>query len=508
MNKRPVVLCILDGWGDEKNKEYNAPKIANTPNFDKLLNSCPNSHLKACGLAVGLPDGQMGNSEVGHMNIGAGRIIIQTLPRIDKSCVDKSFANEEDFIKFVSSLKKANSTAHLIGLISDGGVHSHINHTIAFANEIINQGVKVKLHIFTDGRDTAPTSAKKYITQIQQQTSATIATVSGRYYAMDRDRNWDRIKLATDVIAQGITNKDNPTSDNPIELIEQSYKNDITDEFIKPTVINDYQGFEDGDGIFCTNFRSDRARQILSALLDSNFDEYTVHDKKITTACGVVSYSYKHDEYMGIVYKPIPINNTLGEVVAKAGLKQIRTAETEKYPHVTFFLNGGNESEFKGETRLLSNSPKVATYDLKPEMSAYELTDNLVKELNKGQTDMVVLNFANPDMVGHTGVLESAVKACEAVDECLGKVHSCVEKLGGILIVTADHGNCDIMYDKQKQEPHTAHTLNPVNFIISGVNDIKLNDGVLGDIAPTILYLLGIEKPIEMTGENLIQCDC
>ena len=506
MAKKPVVLCILDGWGDEKLTEHNAPKIASTPNFDNLLNTYPNSHLTACGLAVGLPEGQMGNSEVGHMNIGAGRIVMQTLPRIDTACNDKSFITEPDFIKFIDTLKKSGGSAHLIGLISDGGVHAHINHTINFANAIIDNGIDVKIHVFTDGRDTPPAMADKFVAELQSQTTAQIATVSGRYYAMDRDNNWDRVKLATDVIING-NDGNNPISDDPMELIKQSHNNDITDEFIKPTVIGNYNGLQDGDGIFCTNFRTDRVRQILSAICDNEFNEYESHNKNIANSCGMVSYSYKHDDYMGIVFKPIPITNTLGEVVSNAGLNQIRTAETEKYPHVTFFLNGGNETEFKGEKRLLSNSPKVATYDLQPEMSAYEVADNLIAELNESETDMVVLNFANPDMVGHTGILDAAVKACEAVDVCLGKLWNCVNDLGGVLIVTADHGNCDIMYDVEKNEPHTAHTLNPVNFIVAGAGDIKLNDGVLGDIAPTMLYLLGIEKPSEMTGNNLIQCD-
>ncbi|MGB1360611.1 MAG: 2,3-bisphosphoglycerate-independent phosphoglycerate mutase [Alphaproteobacteria bacterium] len=506
MTKKPVVLCILDGWGDEKSLEFNAPKIANTPNFDKLLNNYPSSHLKACGLAVGLPEGQMGNSEVGHMNIGAGRIVMQTLPRIDKSCANKSFTDEEAFKNFINDLKQSGGTAHLMGLVSNGGVHAHINHMTAFANEIIKQGVDVKLHVFTDGRDTAPAISDKVLNELQSKTKAPIVTVSGRYWAMDRDNNWDRVKLATDVIAHGINNTDNPIADNPAELAKSSIANGTTDEFIKPTVIGDYDGLKDGDGIFCTNFRTDRARQILSALLDSEFDEYDAHNTKIASACGVVSYSYKHDEYMETIFKPIPITNTLGEVVSRAGLKQIRTAETEKYPHVTFFLNGGEETEFQGEERLLSNSPKVATYDLKPEMSAYDVAENLVNRLSLGDIDMVVLNFANPDMVGHTGILDAAVKACEAVDECLGKVWTEVEKQNGVLLVTADHGNCDIMYDVEKDEPHTAHTLNPVNFIVAGGGDIELNDGVLGDIAPTMLYLLGVEKPTEMTGENLIKC--
>ena len=501
MAKKPVVLCILDGWGDEKSLEHNAPKLARTPAFDHLIDTYPNTHLIACGLGVGLPDGQMGNSEVGHMNIGAGRTVMQSLPRINIACADKSYKNIIQFENFVSNLNKTKGTAHLLCLLSDGGVHAHQNHLAEMANTLQDLGVNVAIHAFADGRDTAPQSAQSFMTILQSKTTAPIKTVCGRYWSMDRDTNWDRVRKSYDAIALG---QSADHADTPIKAIHQGYRDKISDEFINATVIGDYDGIKDGDGIFCLNFRSDRSGEILSALLNPEFKEFERKDISLIKGLGMVQYSANHSTYMDVLFPPLDITNTLGQVVAEAEMIQIRTAETEKYPHVTFFFNGGQETPFKGEERLLSPSPKVATYDMQPEMSAYDVTENLINRLEHGDVDMVILNFANPDMVGHTGCLKSAILACEAVDTCLGKVFDAVQKLNGTLLVTADHGNCDIMYDVEKDEPHTAHTMNPVNFIVCGAGDISLQSGVLGDIAPTMLQLLQLKQPIEMTGKSLI----
>ena len=500
MTKKPTVLCILDGWGDEKNIQYNAPKQAYTPVFDRLLNTYPSSHLQACGLAVGLPEGQMGNSEVGHTNIGAGRIVMQTLPRIDTSCTRLEFKNTPVYTDFVRALKNSGGTAHIVGIVSDGGVHGHAFHVVTYANALLYDGVNVNIHMVTDGRDTAPTSAKKYVQYVQDNTTAPIKTITGRYWAMDRDTNWDRVQNAHDGIALGQGKKFTTVQD----AIADAYNKGVTDEFIPASVMGAYGGFTHGDAVLCTNFRADRARQILRALCDCHFDIFPQHTAKLLKPMGMISYSKTHDSYMGVLYPPQALPHTLGEVVSNAGKTQLRTAETEKYPHVTFFFNGGEETAFAGEYRLLTPSPKVATYDLQPEMSVYPLTESLVKRMQKGDIDMVILNFANPDMVGHTGDLNAAIKACEAVDTCLGKVWNMVQQLSGVLVVTADHGNCDIMYDTKKNQPHTAHTLNPVHFIVCGAGDITLSDGVLGDIAPTMLQLMGMQKPIEMTGKSLI----
>lgn len=498
--KKPVVLCILDGWGDEKQTQYNAPKIAHTPTFDGLLQSYPSSHLQASGTAVGLPDGQMGNSEVGHTNIGAGRIVLQTLPRIDTSCASRDFLENPEFLAFINRLKTSNGTAHVMGIVSDGGVHGHQSHMITYVNALLDAHIPVCLHVFTDGRDTPPTSAKTYIQYILDTISAPIATITGRYFAMDRDTNWNRVQNAHDAIALG----QGKSFDTALDAINYAYSTDTTDEFIPASIIGRYTGFADGDAILCTNFRADRAREILSALCDTNFDVFPQHTAKLEKSVGMISYSEHHDTYMGVLYPPYALENTLGAVVAKAGKTQIRTAETEKYPHVTFFLNGGTEDAFVGEERLLTPSPKVATYDLQPEMSIYPLTDTLINRMARQDIDLVVLNFANPDMVGHTGDLDATVQACEAVDTCLGTIWNMIQDQQGVLIVTADHGNCDIMFDHNKGEPHTAHTLNPVPFIVCGAGNITLKNGVLGDIAPTILHLMNIDVPMEMTGTCLI----
>ncbi len=502
MRKKPVVLCILDGWGDEKNPSYNAPKLAHTPVFDRLLSTYPSSRLQACGLAVGLPEGQMGNSEVGHTNIGAGRIVLQTLPRIDQSCKTLAFTRTPTYIEYIARLKTSGGTAHIVGIVSDGGVHGHQSHVVTYANAVLQQGIPVYLHVFTDGRDTPPTAAQTYIDYVQQNTAAPIVTLTGRYWAMDRDNNWDRIQTACDAIACAQSEK---TYVSATDAISDAHNNAITDEFIPACVIGNYSGFKHGDAVLCSNFRADRARQLLTALCDTTFDIFPQHTAQMLQPMGMVHYSQQHSRYMSVLYPPQPLKNTLGEVVANAGKTQIRTAETEKYPHVTFFFNGGRESPFVGEHRLLTPSPKVATYDLQPQMSAYPLTETLINRLQQGDIDMVIVNYANPDMVGHTGNLQAAIQACEAVDTCVGKLWQTVQELGGCLVVTADHGNCDIMYDTDKNQPHTAHTLNPVHFIICGAGDIKVNDGVLGDIAPTILQLMGIAQPVEMTATSLIQ---
>ncbi|KQI71884.1 phosphoglyceromutase [Loktanella sp. 5RATIMAR09] len=499
---KPVVLCILDGWGLRDAVEGNAPKQAHTPHFDAIMRG-PHAQLLTHGRDAGLPGGQMGNSEVGHTNIGAGRVVAMDLGQIELSIEDGSFFAADALVRFIEKLKAAGGAAHLMGVVSDGGVHGHLDHIIAAAKVITDAGVPVIIHAITDGRDVAPSSAKAFMTTLTENlpAHAKIATVIGRYFAMDRDNRWERVETAYDAMIRG----EGGSAATPLDAIEAAYAAGKTDEFIPATVIGDYAGIGQNDGLFCLNFRSDRAREILAAVADPAFDGFEREQPQLAALLGMVTYSDRHDVWFETVFPKRDIRNTLGAWVAKHGLRQFRLAETEKYPHVTFFLNGGIEVPEKGEDRYMAPSPKVATYDMQPEMSAAEVTEHFVKAIEDGY-DLIVTNYANPDMVGHTGDLGAAIKACEAVDEGLGRVLSALEAAGGAMIVTADHGNCETMIDPETGGPHTAHTLNPVPVaLVGGPAGACLHDGRLADLAPTILDLMGLELPPEMTGRSLIE---
>lgn len=504
VGRRPVVLCILDGWGLRAETDGNAVALARTPNFDRILRDCPNAKLATHGPDVGLPRGQMGNSEVGHMNIGAGRVVAMDLGQIDLAVEDGSFAANPALGRFVAKLRATGGTAHLIGVISDGGVHGHLSHVLAAAAAIAGAGVPVAVHAITDGRDVAPGTAAGFLRRFSEALpdGARIATVSGRYWAMDRDNRWDRVARAYTAIirADGLH-----AADAQAAIAAASARGE-TDEFIAPTVLGEYPGARDGDGVFCLNFRADRAREILSAIGDPAFDAFDVAPRPAWGGLlGLVDYSAAHADWYDTAYPKRTVPNTLGEWVAARGLSQFRLAETEKYPHVTFFLNGGREPPFEGEQRYMAQSPKVATYDLAPEMASAEVTDRLVKAIAEGH-DLIVVNYANPDMVGHTGDLKAAMAACEAVDAGLGRVLEALEEAGGAMIVTADHGNCEVMVDPETGGPHTAHTLNPVPVIlVGGPEGAHLRaGGRLADLAPTVLALMGLPQPGEMTGESLL----
>ena len=497
---KPIVLTILDGYGLREETHGNAVKLANNEIFNLLWDNYPHTELEASGQLVGLPKGQMGNSEVGHMNIGAGRIVYQPLELINKSIEDKDFFQNEELLKVISHVKENNSKLHLMGLISDGGVHSHIDHLIALLDMCKEQNVEnLYLHLFTDGRDVLPQSAYTYIKQVEDKLQelgiGSIATIGGRYYGMDRDNNYDRLKKGYDAIVNGLGD----TTLSIKEYIEESYKNEIVDEFFIPAVFDKNGTLSENDGLIAFNFRKDRLREILTAITNKEFNDMAVvrfnNVKTVTMMPVVESVIAEH------AFDDPKLTNILGEYIEKQGKSQLRIAETEKYAHVTFFFDGGKEVDYQNEKKILIPSPKVATYDLKPEMSVYEVTDELLKEL--GNFDLVILNFANGDMVGHTGVLEAAIKAVESVDECLGKIYQKVQELGGTMIITADHGNCEEMLD-ENDNVLTAHTTNPVPFIVTNKN-ISLVPGKLGDIAPTILELMNIKKPAEMTGVSLIK---
>ena len=499
---KPVVLCILDGWGLSKTETGNAPVLAHTPHFDRLMATCPHATLVTHGPDAGLPTGQMGNSEVGHTNIGAGRVVAMDLGQIDLSIEDGSFEKMEALQEFIATLKTSGGRAHLMGVVSDGGVHGHVDHIIAAAKAIDAADVPVAIHAVTDGRDVAPSSAEGFLKRLQDglPDAAQIVSVTGRYYAMDRDNRWERVETAFDAIVLG----KGPTAATPEEAIARSYENGKTDEFIPATVIGDYTGMAEADGFFCLNFRSDRARELLEAIGNPDFDGFDRGLPELAARLGMVEYSDRHNAWYQTVFPKRQIANTLGAWVAKAGKRQFRLAETEKYPHVTFFLNGGIEDPEPGEYRHMPKSPKVATYDLQPEMSAGEVTDAFVKAIQDSY-DLIVTNYANPDMVGHTGDLEAAKKACEAVDHGLGQVLDALEAAGGAMIVTADHGNCEVMIDTETGGPHTAHTLNPVPVIlVGGPEGATLHDGRLADLAPTVLALMQLDTPDEMTGRSLI----
>lgn len=501
---KPVVLCILDGWGERAERAGNAPLLAQTPNFDAIVAQGPKATLVTHGPDVGLPRGQMGNSEVGHTNIGAGRVVAMDLGAIDLAIEEGTFQTNPALLAFVAALKVSRGTAHLMGVASDGGVHGHILHLLAAVNAIAGAGVPVVVHAITDGRDVAPDSAARFIDQLQAAlpTGARIGTVIGRYWAMDRDTRWERVERAYDaiVLAKG------EHAPDAAAAVSASYAKAEMDEFIAPTVIADYPGARDGDGFFCLNFRADRAREILLALGAPGFEGFAAQDRPVWAAMlGMVDYSKAHDAFMTSAYPKQTLINTLGEWVAKQGLTQFRLAETEKYPHVTFFLNGGKETPEIGEDRYMPKSPKVATYDLQPEMSAPEVTEHFIGAIQHGY-DLIVVNYANPDMVGHTGDLAAAIAACEEIDRDLGRVLAALKAAGGAMIVTADHGNCETMIDPVTGGPHTSHTTNPVPVVlVGGPAGARLHKGRLADLAPTLLDLMGLPQPPEMTGKSLIE---
>lgn len=501
---KPVVLCILDGWGLNPDRHGNAVAQADKPAYDRIMATCPHAQLVTHGPDVGLPSGQMGNSEVGHTNIGAGRVVAMDLGQIDLAIEDRSFFSNAAIAAFLQTLKADGGTAHLMGVISDGGVHGHIDHVIAACEMATAAGVPVALHAVTDGRDVPPKSADAFVADLTKRLPAgvTVATVTGRYFAMDRDNRWERVARAYDAMVKG----KGIASATPATAVAEAYARGETDEFIQPTVIAGYRGARDGDGFFCLNFRADRAREILLAVGEDDFAAFDRGPRPHWTALlGMVDYSKTHDAFMAAAYPKRPVVNTLGAWVAAHGLRQFRLAETEKYPHVTFFLNGGKEAPEPGEDRYMAPSPKVATYDLKPEMSAPEVTDHLVDAIGKGY-DLIVVNYANPDMVGHTGVLSAAIAAVEAVDRGLGRALAALETVGGAMIVTADHGNCEVMIDPVTGGPHTAHTTNPVPVaLVGGPAGARLRNGRLADLAPTLLDLMGLPLPPEMTGRSLIE---
>lgn len=509
MNKKLTMLMILDGFGENPNNEGNAVNLAKKPNIDKLRKICPVSHIDASGAAVGLPDGQMGNSEVGHTNIGAGRIVYQKLTKITKSIEDGDFFSIPEFTEAIENVKKNNSKLHIMGLLSDGGVHSHQRQLYGLLELAKRKGLdnNVFIHAFMDGRDTLPASGEGYIQELQEKMKekgvGKIATLSGRYYAMDRDKRWDRVEKAYNALVKG----EGVLAKDPIQAIEESYQQEIFDEFVVPTVITDANDqplakIESGDSVIFFNFRPDRARQLTRAIVDDKFDGFKTDKLDIDFVCMT-----EYDDTMPnvkIAFKPEELTNTFGEVVSKLGKKQLRIAETEKYAHVTFFFNGGREEPYPGEDRILVNSPKVATYDLQPEMSAYEVTEKVVEAINSEKYDTIILNFANTDMVGHTGNIDAAIKAVEAVDKCVGEIVEAVQKQNGVLLITADHGNAEQMIDYQTGEPLTSHTTNLVPLILVGMENVELKDGRLCDLTPTMLDIMEEQKPKEMTGESLL----
>lgn len=507
--KKPLLLCIMDGFGINDAEQGNAIKMANTPNLDRLFAAYPHTELSASGMAVGLPDGQMGNSEVGHTNIGAGRIVYQELTRITKSVSDGDFFENEALVGAVEHAKANNASLHIMGLVSDGGVHSHNTHIYAIAELAKRKGLKnVYVHCFLDGRDVPPASGKDFVaemaTELEKIGAGKIATVMGRYYAMDRDNRWERVEKAYRAMVFGEGN----TDVCPVHAVAQSYENDVTDEFVIPTVVTENGApvgkIQAGDSVVFANFRPDRARQITRVFADPDFDGFERTYMPVHFVC-MTQYD-KTMPNVDVAFKPQVLTNTLGEYLSKSGLTQLRIAETEKYAHVTFFFNGGVEKVSEGEERALVNSPKVATYDLQPEMSAVEVTDTLMKKLDESDLDVIILNYANCDMVGHTGVIDSAIKAVETVDTCVGRVAEKVLDMGGAMLITADHGNADQMIDPETKGAFTAHTTFPVPFIVVGCGDVSLRkDGVLADIAPTMLDILDLEKPEEMTGTSIIE---
>ncbi|XXM70900.1 2,3-bisphosphoglycerate-independent phosphoglycerate mutase [Lysinibacillus sphaericus] len=510
MSKSPTALIILDGFACRDTNEGNAVAQAKKPNFDRLWKKYPHNQLTACGEAVGLPEGQMGNSEVGHLNIGAGRIVYQSLTRVNLAIREGEFETNATFLDAINHVKEKGTALHVFGLLSDGGVHSHIEHLYALLGLAAQEGVeKVYVHAFLDGRDVGPQTAPKYIEEAEAKMKeigvGEFATISGRYYSMDRDKRWERVEKSYRAMVYG----EGPDYTDPMQLINDSYEKGIYDEFVLPSVITKENGepvatIKDEDAVIFYNFRPDRAIQISNTFTNEDFRYFArgdKHPKNLHFVC-LTKFSETVDGF--VAFKPTNLDNTLGEVLSQNGLKQLRIAETEKYPHVTFFMSGGRENEFPGEKRILIDSPKVATYDLQPEMSAYEVTDALLAEIEADNHDAIILNFANPDMVGHSGKLEPTIKAVETVDECLGKIIDLIEKKGGTAIITADHGNADEVLTEEGK-PMTAHTTNPVPVIVTK-KGIELRDGgILGDLAPTMLDLLNVDLPKEMTGKSLIK---
>ncbi len=508
MRRKPIMLMILDGFGLNENEKGNAIKLANTPNIDKLMKTWPTTQIHTSGLSVGLPEGQMGNSEVGHTNIGAGRIVYQDLTRITKSIEDGDFFSIKEFVQAIENCKKYHSKLHIMGLLSNGGVHSHIRHLYALLELAKRKDFEdVYVHCFLDGRDTPPASGEGYLLKLEEKMKekgvGKIASISGRFYSMDRDKRWERVQKSYEALVYGEGEK----ATSAISAIESSYQKEVFDEFVEPTVICNNEEpiatIENHDSVIFFNFRPDRARELTRSLVDPEFDGFETKPLDLDYVCFT-----QYDETIPnveIAFKPESLKNTFGEYVSKQGLTQLRIAETEKYAHVTFFFNGGEEKQYKGEDRILIPSPKVQTYDLKPEMSAYEVTKKVVEAVQSDKYDTIILNYANPDMVGHTGNLEATIKAIEAIDECVQKVVDAVEEKNGMIIMTADHGNAEQMIDYKTGEPHTAHTTNPVPLVLIGAEGIKLKEGKLADLAPTMLELMELPKPEEMTGESLIE---
>ena len=502
---KPVMLCIMDGWGERAEADHNAIALADTPVYDRLRRDFPTGVMGASGDDVGLPDGQMGNSEVGHMNLGAGRVVMQDLPRIDAAARDGSLARNPELLSFIEGVKAAGGRCHLMGLLSDGGVHSHQDHIAALSHILADAGLEVLIHAILDGRDTPPKSALSLVGQFEaaRHPDAQIATVIGRFFAMDRDNRWERVETAyrAFALAEGHGVESAETA------IKAAYARGETDEFAEAGIVGAYDGMRDGDGLLFANFRADRAREILDTLVEPDFDGFQRPRLPAFSArAGMVEYSTGLNQFLSTLFPPVDLVQTLGEVVANAGLKQLRIAETEKYPHVTFFLNGGREAVFDGEERILVPSPKVKTYDLKPEMSADEVTDRLVEAILDRRFDLIIANFANPDMVGHTGDLAAAIKAVEAVDRSIGRVTEALEEVGGTMFLTADHGNCETMIDSTTGNPHTAHTTNLVPTILVNApgNVAGLASGRLADVAPTLLELMGLAIPSAMSGHSLL----
>lgn len=502
---RPVMLVILDGWGWRDDASDNAVRQADTPSFDTLMQGA-HAFLRTSGLDVGLPPGQMGNSEVGHLNIGAGRVVMQELPRIGLAIADGSLAANPALTGLIQTLRETGGACHLMGLVSPGGVHAHQDHALALARILADARIPTRIHAFTDGRDTPPQSGGEDLQRLQDALpdGVRIATVIGRYYAMDRDNRWERVERAYLAIAEGA----GPAFADAASAVDDAYGKGVTDEFVVPAAIGGYDGIKDGDAILSFNFRADRIREILAPLLNPGFDSFVrPRAIRIAAAVGMTRYSDALAPLMQAMFAPQTMDGLLGQVVAAAGRRQVRMAETEKYPHVTYFLNGGREAPYDGEDRIMVASPKVATYDLQPEMSAPELADKAVQAIRSGAYDLIVLNFANPDMVGHTGNLQAAVRAVEAVDAGLGLIMEAIEDVGGALLVTADHGNCELMKDPTTGGPHTAHTTNPVPVMLSAPvsgGRVALADGRLADLAPTLLALMGLPQPKEMTGRSLL----
>ena len=501
---RPVMLVVLDGWGWREDQADNAVRQARTPTFDALWATSPHAFLRTSGKDVGLPAGQMGNSEVGHLNIGAGRVVMQDLPRISDAVESGELARIPELTALIDKLRATGGTCHLLGLVSPGGVHSHEEHVVALARVVASAGIPTVIHVFTDGRDTPPRSADEDVKRLVAALppGVVVGTVCGRYWAMDRDNRWERVSRAYDMLIDAAA----PRFAEPLGVVTQAYAADKSDEFIDPAVIGNYQGMKDGDGVLCFNFRADRVRELLSAMLDPAFKGFErKRTVRFAAAAGLTQYSTDLDRFLTTLFPPQSLDNVIGKVVADAGRTQLRMAETEKYPHVTYFLNGGEETPYPGEDRIMVPSPKVATYDLQPEMSAPELTQKAVEAIDSGKYDMIVLNFANPDMVGHTGSLTAAIKAVETVDTGLGRIVEALKKAGGALVVTADHGNCEMMRDPETGGAHTAHTTNPVPVVVMGSGANSLAEGRLADLAPTMLAIMGLAKPAEMTGTSLLR---